>query len=80
MYARYELLSFNSRRKYLESERGQEVKQKYLQSERAKEIRRKYSQSEKGKEVYRRYYQRRKANGGLPLSQKPENNESNLEK
>ena len=64
--------------KYLHSEKGQEARRKYFQSEKAKETRRKYAQSERGKEVYRRYYEKRKANGGLPLSQKPENKENPL--
>lgn len=60
-----------TRAKYFQSEHGQETRKKYLQSENAKETRKKYSQSIKGKQTSKRYYLKRKANGGLPLSQTP---------
>ena len=58
-----------TKHKYYKSEKGQEALRKYRQTEKYKEAKRKYEESGKGKEACRRYYQKRKANGGLPLSQ-----------
>ena len=61
-----------TRKKYFQSEHGKEMRRKYYTSERGKETRKKYYLSDKGQEAVRRYWVKRKANGGLPLSQSPE--------
>ena len=60
-----------TRKKYFQSEHGKEIRRKYYTSEKGKEARRKYYLSDKGQEAIKRYWDKRKANGGLPLSQSP---------
>ena len=60
-----------TRKAYYSSEHGKKVRADYYNSEKGKESRKKYYFSEKGQATLKRYWEKRKANGGLPLSQKP---------
>ena len=57
---------------FRESDSYKQSQEKYRQSEKYKETRKKYYLSDKGQEAVKRYWVKRKANGGLPLSQSPE--------